>query len=211
MPVAVLRSLYVSACIMAGVVTLPTTTAAQAPDTTAFEAGQWGAEIGLEAAFASLGLLRFSTPNRAWIGAVGASIQRTRSDVQQRGFEPDAVARSFNDAEIALRLGHRWYRTMSSRVQQHATVGVIVLGGRERAGPTFPSSQWYGGGGAFVDVGALYMVTPRLSIGAAWSAEASRVRSRGRSEGGLSPPETTTLTSTRILFGQVDIRAALYF
>ncbi len=202
-----LRRLFIGAIMGACVVASPASLAAQSADTTGFVARQWGAEIGINAGFTSLGVLRFSAPNRAWLGVVGANFERNRinedlSDVPS-GVE---IRRYWDSADLEVRLGHRWYRSVASSVQQHVTVGGVIAGARRDNGGLFSSeSDRAIGGGVFADVGALWMVTRRLSLGAAWNAEALGFRATV----GEAPQFRRVTTS--IEFGRIDLRGALYF
>ncbi len=208
MPAPALQRLFFSAIIVtACVATLPVALAAQSADTTGFRAGQWGAEVGLDAGFSNLGVLRFSAPGRAWLGVLGARDERISIENEM----PDGsseVARSWETSELVLRLGHRWYRSIASSVQQHVTVGGLI-GGRRRdtEGPFSTGPERSFGVGVVADIGAIWMVTRRLSLGAAWNADAIRYRATG----GASPAQEYTRSGVELSFGRVDLRAALYF
>ncbi len=181
---------------------------AQTADSTTFRAGQWGAEFAM-GGFSSLGVLRFSTPRRAWIGAVTGRLENVEreSDPSSPPFPPFGFA--FERSGIDLSLGHRWYRDIAPRVQQHVTLGALISGARQnRVAPRQADvSENSVGGGAFADLGAIWMVTQKLSLGAAWNAQLVL----GRTTTNGLPEQRQTTTSTTLSLGQVTIRGALYF
>jgi hypothetical protein len=185
---------------------------AQQPDSTTFRRGQWGTEFALGSSYQSLGVLRFATPARAWIGYLGVSVNDTRGDDQtnSEGFPVGTSSSSLRRGEV--RVGHRWYRPLADHVAQHLTIGALASSTRQASGPNaLPNlEQSESGAGVFADVGALWFVTPRLSLGAAWTTEATFTREKAR--GGFLPEDATRSTSlTRLRFGQVRVQGALYF
>jgi hypothetical protein len=113
--------------------------------------------------------------------------------------------------QFAVTIGHRWYRPLTRRVLQHVTVGALAGTTGDtwwrRAAPDFKSRSV--GGGVFADLGAMWLVTPRLSLGAAWSAQATRFRSTR--DNFPSPGNEVRTTSTRFTFGDVRMQGALFF
>jgi hypothetical protein len=176
---------------------------AQATDTTPFRGGQWGVEF-TAGGFNSLGLLRFATPTRAWFGELQGRLETSNSELdgsdQPQTDERDAMT-------LNLQLGNRWYRPLGPEVLQYFTAGAIVgttrderrLGNNEL---TDRSTRF----GAFADVGAQWMITRNLSLGASYALTATVARTTGE-QGTVQRTQNTTL----IGLGPVSIRGVLYF
>lgn len=144
-----------------------------APDTAApgalpFRRGQWGAEVGL---FSGLrgGLLRFSTPTRAWLLdlSVSGSAESSTSDGR-------TVTSGL--ASVQLRIGRRAYRPLlrrtgssDARVAAFGAFGGSV-GGYWTASGGLDSRQSRVGVGVFVEPGATAFVTDYLALSAAVEA-----------------------------------------
>ena len=168
--------------------------------------------------YTGLGVQRFSTPSRAWIASLQGRVEDVRSRPTSQNtdtladFEFSGKTRS-GDA----RLGHRWYRAVAPRVQQHITTGAFVTTSRTEflQDDIFPQQrQRAAGGGLFAELGALWMVTRRLSLGAAWTVNASRTRSTtavARIIDGQPASVDEETTRTGIQFGSVRMQGALYF
>jgi len=185
---------------------------AASADSSQFRAGQWGAEFGL-GNFASAGVLRFRSPTRAWFGSVSGLVQRSSSNDRLRPRD---------QSQFDLSLGHRWYRPATPRIWQFATVGALL--GYSTTEITIASSvagqpmtvvnrltTERVAGGAFADLGAQWLVTPHLALGASWQAQATVGR---QTEDGAVPINTftdATGTTLGLSLGRVAIRGTLYF
>lgn len=196
------------------VFTTPHTLHAQQLDSTAFRRGQWGTEFAIGGSYQSFGVLRFATPTRAWIGALSATIYDSRAaedDTPDPG-NPASGATSSGLRRGELRVGHRWYRTLTDQLAQHVTVGAVASGDRrttERAAlPDRVESE--AAAGIFADLGALWFVTRRLSLGAAWTTQATFTRWEARG-GSLFDDGRSSTSSARLNFGQIRVHGALYF
>ncbi|MCU0615990.1 MAG: hypothetical protein MUD17_02735 [Gemmatimonadaceae bacterium] len=181
---------------------------AAASDTLPFRAGQWGVEFNL-GSFSSVGVLRFRAPNRAWVGSVGAEYSRTPSA---------SLLSNRKSSRVDLSLGHRWFRPVRPNVSQFLSVGAVV--GWRQVEPATLTSVVPGEttfttprtaslvGGLSADVGAQWMVTSSLSLGAQWRAQALVSRDRERVSG--TAPERTG-TSIGLSVGRIGVLGSLYF
>ena len=147
-----------------------TAQASAAPDTAAlgtlpFRRGQWGAEVGLFSGIRG-GLLRFSTPTRAWVldlSGFGSAEKSTHSDGRTI---------TSGSASVQLRIGRRVYRPLlrraggrDARVAAFGAFGGSV-GGYWTSSGAFDSRQSLVGFGAFVEPGATAFVTDYLALSA---------------------------------------------
>ncbi len=180
---------------------------AQTADSTFFRAGQWGAEFTL-GGFNSVGVLRFSTPKRAWIGEVRATYQ---SFDNENNTAPLSGLREIRSVD--LQIGSRWYRTLDDKIAQHITVGALAGSARQERDrptsigtPTSTETSSNISAGLFADLGAQWMVTSNLSLGATYGVTARVARSSTDAQFSETKSTNTTLT-----LGPVGIRAALYF
>jgi hypothetical protein len=158
---------------------LPATTAAQessGADTIPFRSGQWAALFSGGLSFASLGLMRFSTPTRAWVldfrlaGGHGHDTNRINDTLTIESFT--------STANISARVGRRFYQGRGKAVASFQTVGVLSGFNHQCGGSTLGGTTCDKGwtGGAFGELGAAYLVTPRLSIGGTAGVQFSYTR-----------------------------------
>ncbi len=112
-----------------------------------------------------------------------------------------------NSRWIALQIGSRWYRPLLQNMVQHVTVGALVIDSRVERQRTANSEVERGNGvGVFSDVGAQWMVTRNLSLGASYGFSATYGKSTY-----TAGSDERAVTNTNIVLGPATIRAALYF
>ena len=154
-----------------------------APDTLPFHRGQWAAQFAGGSSFASLGVLRFAGPTRAWLldfrfsGGHSHDTSRINDTLVVQGFTSNAAA--------TARIGRRFYQARGKSVASFQTVGAL-------GGYTHQCSGGFGGGsctngwnaGAFVDLGGTYLVTPRFGIGGTATLSFSYQRDSAKGTGG---------------------------
>lgn len=132
---------------------------------TPFRGGQWAAQFQAGSSFGSLGFVRFSSPTRAFVLDVrlgGAHSERSVTDSAGSRF-----AGLTSTAFMQLRFGWRRYRGREPKVATHYTLGVVAgvdHGASRDLGGAFEGNGWMAG--LFGDIGATYLVTPRLGLGA---------------------------------------------
>ena len=156
-------------------------------DTVPFRAHQWAGQFGGGASFASLGVLRFTAPSRAWL----LDLHFSGGHSHERGYAKDTlVADGFrSNASVDARLGRRFYQGRGKSVVSFQTLG--ALGGYTHSCSAITTAPLPGGScsngwtaGAFGDVGAAYLITRRFSIGGAATVVFSYQRTTARSTGG---------------------------
>jgi hypothetical protein len=156
--------------------------AAQSPDSLPFRRGQWGAQVEGNLDVARVGVLRFSSPRRAWVldGVLSGSAEHGVSSIFQRAsdgtvFEDSSDQRGAG-ASATIRLGRRAYLPAGRSVHLYRGAGVKTSLSRWRArmrGVARPSDSWGWDAGVFAELGLAYRVSPRFAIGAAGGAEAT--------------------------------------
>lgn len=140
----------------------PNADSAMALDSLPFRRGQWGAEFAIDDGTLGLGVLRFRSTRTAWLLNASVGADWSKSDAP---FEAYSMTSIF----VNLRAGPRRYRPLAPAVA--AYVGTGLSGGylwSER-----PDS-WRRGwnAGVFGELGGVYFVTRRLSLGARVEASA---------------------------------------
>ena len=167
---------------------LPSVAAAQdaVRDTTPFHSGQWAAAFSGGLSFASLGVLRFSSPRRALLldfrfsGGHSHDTSRLNDTLVTQGFT--------SGANIDTRVGRRFYQGRGNSVASFQTVGILAgfhhacQGGASGSG--FCDNGW--NAGAFAEFGGAYLITPRFSVGGTMSVAFSYTRSTARGSSGTS-------------------------
>ncbi len=153
-------------------------------DTTPFRSGQWAALFSGGLAIASLGVMRFTAPTRAWLldfsfsGGHSHGNSRLNDSLVTDGFS--------SNADVNARVGRRFYQARGKSVASFQTLGVLggfhhACGG-QTAGPGVCANGWHAG--AFGELGGAYLITQRFSIGGTASVAFSYSRSTARGSGG---------------------------
>jgi len=157
-----------------------------APDSTPFRSGQWAAQFGVSSGYASLGVLKFTAPTRAWL--LDARVSGGHEDRELRNTNPDTTVTQFeSDASVTLRLGRRFYGSGRDHVvglySIGASGGIAHSAGGQRGGSAGETNGW--NVGVFFELGASYLVNRRLSLGAIGSASLSYSRSVSKGSTGF--------------------------
>ncbi len=191
----------VASCSLALSLAAPTLHSQQsAADSTPFHKGQWAAQFTAGFSFVSAGALYFRSPRSAWLlDASGAysNLTTQTSDTLLPG-------QGGSSGGGTVRFGVRGYRPLAPSTLYFHTVGVVLLGGGQRV--TFGTQyvdSWVWGAGAFAELGANYMITPHISLGAAAGLRVTYNETH-RTEGSTSTTTTTTATAKTI-----DVNASL--
>jgi hypothetical protein len=163
----------------------------------AFHQRQWGAEFNISGGFFSAGALRFTSPAHAWLVDLGAGYAHT-------SVNGPAGSTTGNNTNIVVELGSRSYHPFGRRLYRLTTFGVSFNYNRQSTsgGTTFQAA----GGGVFGDLGATWLVTPHLGIGARWRVAASYVHASDSSAG-----VTTTGNGVTFSVGTLQLTGQLYF
>ena len=135
--------------------------------TVSFHAAEWGVGFILQNNVNSAGVLRFSTPTRAWVLDGSASFDRQSQSSSVSGNETARVT------NLNAQLGPRWYHAMSGHVTRYLGLGVSGAYGRsELASTSAHASDW--GMGAYGEAGMQYLITRYLGLGWRGTLSASR-------------------------------------
>lgn len=190
---------------------------AQQTDSLPFRKGQWGVEFSASD-FGGVGALRFTSPKRAWLFDVSARIRNEGGD------SDDAAFNRVSDVnDVFARLGYRWYGTLAPRVVRHAGLGLAAsrrsskeqLGGLLSSFPAPIDERADESLGVYAELGAHWMITHNLSLGASWSVFTSVGRSsfvrRTPTQLGTPTREQATTDFFAASIQPIAIRAAVYF
>ncbi len=108
---------------------------------------------------------------------------------------------------VRLRLGTRGYRAIGRHLQRYVTVGVSVTHSwQEATQGAGQSSSWGLVAGLFGDIGATWLVTPHLGLGARFGAALDYGHNEASGGGG-----TTTSDRFSISLGSVALAGQFYF
>ncbi len=157
------------------------------PDTIPFHRHQWAAQFAGGTSFASLGVLRFTAPTRAWL----LDFRFTGGHSHDKDYVHDTLVGDgyTSKANVDARIGRRFYQGRGKAVVSFQTVG--VLGGYAHACSAFTaptvsghscSNGWTAG--AFGELGGAYLITHSFSIGGTATVAFSYERTTQRSSGG---------------------------
>jgi hypothetical protein len=142
---------------------LPRNANAQAADSVAFHQGQWGAEFRLSGGFFGVGALRFSSPTRALLIDVSSDYNHISGS---------GAAASSSAVGVFVDLGMRAHHAYGRRLYRLITFGVSLGYSRQTTSTNNTKLEAFGAG-PFADLGATWLVTPHLGIGAKWRAAIS--------------------------------------
>ncbi len=167
----------------------PTLASAQdsAPDTIPFHRHQWAAQFAGGTSFASLGVLRFTAPTRAWL----LDFRFTGGHSHDRQYVQDTLVGDgyTSNANIDARIGRRFYQGRGKSVVSFQTVGLI--GGYAHACQSFKQPTVSGGScsngwtaGAYGELGGAYLITRHFSVGGTATVAFSYQRSTAKGSGG---------------------------
>jgi len=144
---------------------------AGAIDSLPFRRGQWGAEFSIDDGMFGLGVLRFRSPRTALVlnASVGASWAETE------GLGGGEGPQSETSIFVSVHAGPRRYRPIVTAAAAYVGTG---LTGSYSWGEDGNSRRRMWRAGVFGQLGGVYFVTPRFSLGARVEASASFSASR---------------------------------
>lgn len=164
---------------------------------TPFRAGQWAAQF-TGGFFSSLGVVKFRSATRALVLDVHVG------GVHQEHFVGDSLDELGSNASISVRVGRRSYWSVADRVVAQHTLGVGAgFDHSVSANPgfgSFSNNGWTAG--PFGELGAAYLITPHLAVGATGTASVTYGRSSGKGSTGIK-------THTWFLGGNTGISFSL--
>jgi len=140
-----------------------------ASDSIPFRRHQWAAQFAGGTTFASLGALRFTAPDRAWL----LDFRFTGGHAHDTRYAGDTLLGDgfSSNASVDTRSGRRFYQGRGKSVVSFQTVGALGGYTHNCGGTTAPiaaggcSNGWRAG--VFGELGAAYLITRRFSIGGA--------------------------------------------
>ncbi|HEY2853634.1 MAG TPA: hypothetical protein VGJ18_12350 [Gemmatimonadaceae bacterium] len=186
----------ISVCVLAH----PSYAQASADTASAFRRGQWGVEFIPTTTLTEGGVLRFSTPSRAWVLDGSASFDNESNTVTSG---PDQSARTIG---VNARIGPRWYHSEYERVVRFAGVGVTgSYSGVSQSGPNNNRGESWTAG-AYGELGLQYLFTRHLGLGVRADVVVSRLSQHFTESGG-----TQHLTIDRLALNPLHIIGAFYF
>ena len=173
---------------------------ARTDTTVEFRRGQWGAEFIPGTSFTTVGVLRFSTPTRAWV--LDGSVNYSHQTATATGV-PD---QSSNSVGLSARFGPRWYHPEYDRAVWFLGLGITgnYFGNSQSANSTNRGESWFAG--AYGELGLQYLFTPHLALGVRGNVLASRYSSDYTQNG-----TTARTTSYSLSLGSPQVFGAFYF
>ncbi|MGA2384593.1 MAG: hypothetical protein ABSG61_14295 [Gemmatimonadales bacterium] len=151
-----MRTSIVLVAVMAAIPAVPLW--GQSSDSSVFHRGQWGADFDISGGFVGAGLIHFRSPTQAAVLALSGGV---------------STAGSGNTSQVNLSLGARRYHAFASQLYFYRTFGIAGSYSHSFAGGGSGTTTNTWGGGLFGELGAGWLVTPHLALGAAWRLSAS--------------------------------------
>lgn len=173
-----------SALLVAFALTLAVEVRAQGTEALGFRSGQWGADFQVLGGFTGAGAIKFTSPTRAWILDLGSQVLHASSN-QPTG---NTSGTSIN---LSVKAGRRMYGTITHRVVPWTAIGVIAS--YEWLRSTTDTTTGVGAG-VFGSLGATWLITPHLGVGAQWSLVVSYTHQTASGALGTSKINTINVT-----------------
>jgi hypothetical protein len=169
-------------------------------DTASFRRGQWAVEFIPNRDFAEAGVLRFSTPSRAWV------LDGSASFIDQAITNSSAPDESSRSGSVSARLGPRWYHSEYDRVVRFVGLGLTgsYAAGSQSGPNTFSQDLW--SVGVYGELGLQYLFTRHLGLGVRGELVASRDSDHSTGNNGAA-----RLTTDRVAVAPLQIIGAFYF
>ena len=187
-----LRHLIVSLAIISSAFSGSGT--AQASDSLRFHRGQWGVEFNVTNGFFGAGALHFTSPTHAWLAALDGEYTHVHTT--------GPLLSSGNGGTVGIELGSRAYHAFNPRLNRILTVGVLMNYARQTSDNG--ASTTATGFGLFGDLGATWLVTSRLGIGAQWRASVAYGHGKSTISGSTNTSELVTFSAASVrLSGQL--------
>jgi hypothetical protein len=173
--------------------------AAQARDSMPFHKGQWGVDFRVGSGFAGVGALHFTSPTRAMLIDVSGAY----SHISNTSTTPTPPVRGSN-VNAALSLGRRAYHLLDPHVYRWTTLGLSFNYDRQSTTQGGVTQTGQGlGAGVFANLGATWLVTPHLGLGAQWQVDVTYSHGKVTSSVGTGKFDFVALELARVaLTGQ---------
>ncbi len=186
-----------------------------APDTLPFHRGQWGIEGTITGSSLGTGLLRLLSRSTAL--AFNVTADASSNTMETPGFSDGSVTTSeqtVTRAAVSATLGVRRYRAIADRVAGFGAVGALASyanASSEDSRTSGTSRQRVWGVGAFADLGATLLATPRLGLSAVYGLSVLRNTNRFTpSQGGVVFSEPRA-HGWSVGTGGVRLNASIFF
>jgi hypothetical protein len=144
-----------------------------------------------------VGALRFSSPTRALLVNISTDYSHTSGS----GIAPASTS----GIGVAVDLGMRGHHSFGRRVYRLTTFGVF-FGYSRQTSSTGNTKVETLGVGPFADLGATWLVTPHLGIGAKWRAAISYTHATAS-----DAFTSAKADQLRISLGSIELAGQLYF
>lgn len=197
-----IRFILVSVCLL-----VAPSLQAQLPDSmTAFRAGEWGVGFVQARGLAEGGVLRFSTPTRAWV--LDGFATYDKQIVSGAGiFGSDESAHSYN---INASAGPRWFHATSPRLVRIVGVGVTAgYTSTQLVASTNKDRYW--SAGVYGEIGFQYMFSRHFGLGWRGNVVVSRIADRQTQSSGLGGETTLNTTYYHLGLEPVQLMGTIYF
>jgi len=197
--------LLMSACACALVVH-PVLAQVTTDSTTSFRPGEWGVGFIQGRGLIEGGVVRFSTPTRAWVVDGWA----TYDQVLYPGAGLFGADASSQTTSLNASIGPRWYHAQSTRLVRFvgAGLGASYLHNHSSAVTTI-ETNWFVG--AYAEVGMLYMFSRHFGLGWRGSVVGERGEDRLSQGNGLGGTSTQNTTAYRVDVQPVQVIGTIYF
>jgi len=170
----------------------------QTPDSSVFHRRQWGVDFNIGSGFAGAGLIHFSSATRALVLNVSGDVSTSIPD--------DTSSTGGNSSQITISLGARRYHPVAPHLLLYRTLGIEGSYEHEFRGGASPVTDNSQYAGLFGEMGASWLVTPHLALGAAWRLSADYQRADEK-----TGQITYQTHSFILLLGQPRLTGQLYF
>ena len=173
--------------------------------TASYRPGEWGVGFILGNAVTEGGVLRFSTPTRAWVLDGSASIDR-QSQSSSTVFG-DQTSKSWY---LSGQFGPRWYHAMSGHVARYLGLGASAAYGHADFS-TSSSHATIWSLGAYGELGMQYMFTRYLGLGWRGTLTASRAETNNKDLSPQGVATTSNATAYHVGLNAVQLTGTIYF
>lgn len=192
-----MRIPLVSALLVTCTLTLTAPARAQGNEALGFRAGQWGADFQVAGGFYGAGAIKFTSPTGAWLVDLGSQV--VHASVNQPAGNSSGTA-----INLSVKIGRRMYGSIAHRVAPWTAIGVTASYGWQRSTTDTATTV---GAGVFGSLGATWLITPHLGLGAQWSLIFNY--SHQSLKNGITG--TTTSNSVNLTLPNMALAGQIYF
>lgn len=171
-----------------------------------FHAGQWGIAFLPSTSLSEAGVLRFSTPTRAWVLDGSASFDQTILPGSGL-FGTDQSTQAIN---VNALLGPRWYKAMSARLVRFVGLG-ISAGYANTHASSNPNRFKNWSAGAYGEVGLQYMFVRHFGLGLREILAATRSDASSTQETGTGTTTTQQSINYHVALQPVQLAGTVFF